>query len=116
LAAGTGEGIDRLSDAIGRHLAWLEESGHFAAHRLAMQRTQLGQRAWRELRSRLEERRAGDSDQLTHWARLILAAEADVGDAVAAILDGSERIQPATRHAGQEAARPEQRMKRRLES
>ena len=116
LTAATADGIDRLSDAIGRHLAWLEESGHFADHRLAMQRTQLGQRVWRELRSRLEERRADDSDQLTHWARLTLSAEANVDDAVGAMLGGGKRIQPATRKVGQDDSRPDHRMKRRLES
>jgi LAO/AO transport system kinase len=116
LSAATAEGIEGLSDAIGQHLAWLEGSGRFASHRLAMQRTQLGQRVWRELRSRLEERRTGDSDQLTHWARLIMSAQASVGDAVTAILDGGEHIQPAIRKAGQEDSRPDGRMKRRLES
>ena len=110
------EGIDQLSDAVARHLRWLEASGHLDSHRLAMQRTQLGQRVWRELRSRLEERRTGDADQLTHWARAILGAEAGVGDAVKAILDGGERVQPASRPAGQDSARPDHRMKRRLES
>ncbi len=116
LTAASAEGIDRLGDAIERHLAWLEDSGHFATRRLAMQRTQLGQRVWRELRRRLEQQRTGDADQLTHWARLVLAAEAGADEAVSAILNASERVQPASRTAGPETIRPDHRMKRRLES
>ncbi|HYV88994.1 MAG TPA: methylmalonyl Co-A mutase-associated GTPase MeaB [Candidatus Polarisedimenticolia bacterium] len=116
LSATAAEGVEGLSDAIGQHLAWLEGSGRFVSHRLTMQRAQLGQRVWRELRSRLEERRAGDLDQLTHWATQILSAQASVSDAVSAILDGGEHIQPAKRKAGQEDSRPDGRMKRRLES
>ena len=116
LNAAGAEGIERLSDAIGRHLGWLEDSGHFDSHRLAMQRIQLGQRIWRELRSRLEQRRTGDADQLTHWAKQILSAEAGMDEAVKAILDGGERVQAAPKPAGQNENRPDHRIRRRLET
>jgi LAO/AO transport system kinase len=117
LSAANADGVDRLSQAIERHQAWLNESGHFVGHRLAMQRAQLSERVWREVCRRLDERRVGDADQLTHWARLILAAEADVSDAMTAILHSEEGIERAGGPAEQESSVCRRHpMKRRLES
>jgi LAO/AO transport system kinase len=117
LSADTGGGIERLSDAIGQHLAWLDRSGHFDSHRLAMQRAQLGERIWRELRRRLAEQRIGDADRLSHWAKLILVGEAIPADAVTEILGARDRIRHTTKPSGQEdRTGPDHRQKRRLES
>ena len=100
--AGTGEGIGLLSDAIGRHIAWLGQSGHFQRHRLAMQRAQLAERIWRELRQRLTAERVGDSDQLSHWAGRILAGETSIDDAVAGILDTGDIASRPARISGRD--------------
>ena len=116
IAAGTGKGVDQLSESIGLHLAWLDQTHHFEAHRLAMQRVQLSQRIWRELRQRLMERRVGDTDQLSHWAGRILAAEATLEDALVAIL-GGEAKRPAMQSSRRDVhSRPDNRQRRKLES
>ncbi len=116
IAAGTGEGMERLSESIGRHLAWLDQSRHFEGHRLAMQRVQLSQRIWRELRQRLVERRVGDTDQLSHWAGRILAAEVTLEDALADILGGETKRPPVQPSRQDVPSRPDNRQRRRLES
>jgi LAO/AO transport system kinase len=116
ISAATGEGLERLSDSIGLYLAWLDRSRHFEAHRLAMQRAQLSQRIWRELRQRLLARRVGDMDQLSHWAGRILAAEATIEDALGAIL-GGKTYQPPVQPSRQDIpSRPDNRRRRRLKS
>ena len=63
--AQTGDGVDELVGAIGRHRAWLEESGHLARRQLRRARDEIEAIAVSTLRSRWGDVHSGaDLDEL----------------------------------------------------
>ena len=83
--ASTGEGIDRLVEAIDAHRAWLVETGELEVRRVRRARDEVEALAVALLRRRLEA--GAGSDRLTAAAAAVAAGQIDPHTAAARLVD-----------------------------